>query len=109
MTEMKPKPPPPRQPIVRKPKQRAATSSQPPQLLPRHTKVIVLPNHTTLKAVWPHAGEGNDTASAARRFRRPHASRRAALQDSAEGASRSAGARGAQRLALRWQGAQALL
>ena len=71
--------------------------------------MIVLQNHTTLRVAWPHAGEGNGTASAARRFRRPHASRRAALQARTEGASRSAGARGAQRLALRWQGAQALL
>ena len=45
----------------------------------RGKKVIVLSqNHTTLRAAWPHAGEGNGTASAARRFRRPHASRRAA-------------------------------
>lgn len=40
--------------------------------------MIVLQNHTTLRVAWPHAGEGNGTASAARRFRRPHASRRAA-------------------------------
>ena len=45
----------------------------------RGKKVIVLSqNHTTLRAAWPHAGEGNGTASAARRFRRPYASRRAA-------------------------------
>ena len=35
-------------------------------------------HHSSLKAAWPHVGEGNGTASAARRFRRPHASRRAA-------------------------------
>ena len=73
--------------------------------------MIVLQNHTTLKgclaARWGGQRHGQRSPPLPPSAR--ESPRCTEPQDRTESESRSAGARGAQRLALRWQGAQALL